>query len=150
MKICLVCSHGGHLTQMLQLMGAFEGYETFFVTYDSEITKNLKNAYLIKHLGEKFIYLFPMMMNITLKAIGILIREKPDVILSNGGEIAIPFCYVGKLLGAKVIFIESLSRVTSKSGTGKIVYPIADLFLVQWELLLKKYGKKAKYWGAVI
>ena len=150
MKMCLVCSHGGHLIQMLRLMDAFEGCETFFVTYNSEITKNLKNAYLIKHYGDKNRYLFLMMINTTLKAFSVLIKEKPDIIVSNGGEIAIPFCYIGKLLGAKIIFIESLSRVTSKSGTGKIVYPIADLFLVQWELLLKKYGKKAKYWGAVI
>lgn len=150
MKICLVCSHGGHLTQMLQLMDAFEGYETFFVTYNSEATKNLKNTYLIKHYGEKNIHLFLMMINMTLKAVSILTKEKPVAILSNGGEIAIPFCYIGKLLGIKIIFIESLSRVTSKSGTGKIIFPIADLFLVQWESLLGKYGKKAKYWGGVM
>ena len=150
MKICLVCSHGGHLTQMLQLMDAFEGYETFFVTYNSEATKNLKNTYLIKHYGEKNIHLFLMMINMTLKAVSILTKEKPDVIVSNGGEIAIPFCYIGKLLGIKIIFIESLSRVTSKSGTGKIIFPIADLFLVQWESLSGKYGKKAKYWGKVM
>jgi UDP-N-acetylglucosamine:LPS N-acetylglucosamine transferase len=149
MKICLVGS-GGHLTQILQLMDAFEGYETFFVTYNSETTKNLKNTYLIKHYGERNIHLFLMMINITLKAFSILIKEKPDVIVSTGAEIAIPICYIGKFMGKKIIYIESLSRIRTRSGTGKIIYPIADLFLVQWQSLLKRYGKKAQYWGKVI
>ena len=86
-----------------------------------------------------------------IKAVKILIREKPDVIISTGGgEIAVPFCYIVKVLGAKVIFIETLARMTTPSGGGRFVYPIADLFLVQWESLLEVYGSKAKYWGKVI
>jgi UDP-N-acetylglucosamine:LPS N-acetylglucosamine transferase len=155
MKICLVCSPGGHLTQMLRLIDAFKEFDYFFVTYDSEATKSLKNAYLIdsEYLKEaKTAIGFARVLIKTLKkAIKILVKEKPSVIISNGGgEIAVPFCYVGKVLEAKVIFIETLSRITAPSGGGRLVYPIADLFLVQWESLLKSYGKKAKYWGKVI
>ena len=150
MKICLVCSHGGHLTEMQQLMDAFEGHKTVLITYSSERTNSLNNGYLIRHRGEKFVYLFPTMLDTILKAINILLKEKVDVIVSTGGEIAIPFCYIGKLLGAKIVYIESLCRITTTSGSGKIIYPIADLFLVQWKSLLKKYGRKAKYWGKVI
>ena len=92
-----------------------------------------------------------MLIMTLIKAVKILLKEKPDVIISTGGgEIAVPFCYIGKVLGAKVIFIETLTRLTTPSGGGKLVYPIADLFLVQWESLLNRYGKKAKYWGKVI
>ena len=86
---------------------------------------------------------------ITFKAIGILIREKPDVLVSNGGLLPIPFSYIGKLFGSNIIYIESAARVTTASGAGKLVYPIADLFLVQWKSLLKQYGRKAKYKGCL-
>ena len=150
MKICLACTHGGHLVQMTRLLDAFEGRDYFFVTYDSEATKNLNNAYFIK-FEERGLKAKIMLIKTLIKAFRILIKEKPDVIISTGGgEIAVPFCYVGKVLGAKVIFIETLSRITTPSRGGQLVYPIADLFLVQWESLLKKYGDKAKYWGKVI
>ena len=135
---------------MMRLLDAFEGHNYFFATYISETTRDLKNAYLIKFEGWDLKGKILLIKSI-LKATQILLRERPDVILSTGGgEIAVPFCYIGKVLGAKVIFIETLTRVTTPSGGGKLVYPIADLFLVQWESLLNRYGKKAKYWGAVI
>lgn len=150
MKICLVCSHGGHLFQMMRLGDAFREHDDFLVTYKSEATKNLENAYLIKFEGWDLKGKI-LLVKYIIKAFRILIKEKPDVIISTGGgEIAVPFCYVGKVLGAKVIFIETLSRITIPSRGGQLVYPIADLFLVQWESLLKKYGDKAKYWGKVI
>ena len=150
MKIALVCSHGGHLNEILYLMPAFEGHNIFFVTYDSETTKNLKNSYLLNWYGWNF--KGKLMEIITIfHAFKILMKEKPDVIVSDGGgEIAVPFCYVGKILGVKIIFIESFAKITTPTAAGKFIYPIADLFLVQWEMLLKKYGKKAKYWGSII
>jgi UDP-N-acetylglucosamine:LPS N-acetylglucosamine transferase len=134
----------------MRLSDAFKGSDYFFVTYNSEATRNIRNAYFIKFEGRGL--KAKMMLTKTLiKAFKILIKEKPDVIISTGGgEIAVPFCYIGKMLGAKVIFIETLARMTTPSGGGKCVYPIADLFLVQWESLLKRYGNKAKYWGKVI
>lgn len=150
LKICLACSHGGHFAEMKQLLDAFEGHNYFFVTYSSEATKNLKNAHFIKFEGWDFKGKILLIKSI-IKATEILLKEKPNLIISTGGgEIAVPLCYIGKILGAKVIFIETLARITTQSGGGKFVYPIADLFLVQWESLLKKYGTKAKYWGKVI
>ena len=150
MKICLVCTQGGHLVQMMRLLDAFDGHDYFFVTYNSEITNNLENAYLIKFEGWDLKGKILLIKSI-IKAIKILVKEKPDVIISTGGgEIAVPFCYIGKVLGSRVIFIETLARMTTPSGGGRLVYPIADLFLVQWESLLERYGDKAKYWGKVI
>jgi len=135
---------------MMRLLDAFEGHNYFFATYISEATKDLKNAYLIKFEGWDLKGKILLIKSI-IKATQILLRERPDVIISTGGgEIAVPFCYIGKILGAKVIFIETLARMTTPSGGGKLVYPIADLFLVQWESLLKSYGNKAKYGGKVI
>lgn len=150
MRICLVCTHGGHFVEIMRLLDAFKEHDYFFVTYKSEATNNLENTYFIE-FDERGLGTKTLLVKTLLKAIKILIKERPDVVVSTGGgEIAVPFCYVGKILGAKVIFIETLARITNLSGGGKLVYPIADLFLVQWESLLEKYGNKAKYWGKVI
>ena len=146
MKICLVCSHGGHLSEMLQLIEAFEGHETFFVTYDSTRTRGLERKYLLRNIGTN-----PLVMaQAFLSTLIILLKERPKLIVSTGSEIAIPAFYLAKLLRVKTVFIESWTRVDRPTGTGKIVYPVSDLFLVQWKSLLKKYGKKAKYEGAIL
>lgn len=146
MKICLVCSHGGHLTEILQLKESFEGHETFFITYDSVRTRQLEHKYLLRNIGTN-----PLVMaSDSLSILRILLKEKPKLMVSTGSEIAIPAFYLAKLLLIKTVFIESWTRVERPTGTGKIVYPVSDLFLVQWESLLKKYGRKAKYEGAIL
>lgn len=126
-------------------MEAFEGHETFFLTYDSARTRQLENAYLLPIIGTK-----PWLMAISfLRIIWIFGREHPDVVVSTGSEIAIPTFLASKLLGIKTLFIETWSRVSSPSGTGRIVYYLSDIFLVQWEQLLSRYGPKARYEGGV-
>lgn len=149
MKICLVCSHGGHLTETLQLMDAFEGHEVFFATYHSlreEQVQGVARAYFTQNMGAS---VFNMVKGLPW-VLQVLWKERPDLIVSMGAEIAIPFFYVAKVLGIRTIFIESWCRITDLSGTGKLVYPVADLFLVQWPQLLSKCGKKAMYKGAVV
>jgi len=137
MKIALVCSHGGHLTEMLYLMEAFEGHDVFFVTYDNPRTRALKyRKYLLKNIGTN-----PFRMIVALvKFLVIFKKERPKLVVSTGSEIAIPAFIIAKFLGIKTIFIESWCRVRTKSGTGRILYYIADLFLVQWPELAKVYG----------
>ena len=149
MKVALVCSHGGHLTQTLHLMEAFEGKEIFFCTFNSSrdaflldiapayFMKNYRN-HIIRHIVNFF------------WAVMILIKEKPDVIVSLGADVAISFFVLAKIMRTKTLFIESWSRVDDLCLTGKLLYPIADAFWVQWPELLEKYGPKAEYMGAVV
>jgi len=147
MKIALVCSHGGHLTEILHIMESFEGNETFFITYNNFRTVNLDyDKYLMENIGTSPV----KMVKAFYKTFKILLKERPDVIVSTGSEIAIPSFILSKLMGIKTIFIESWCRVNTKSGTGKIVYYFSDVFLVQWPELLELYGKKAQFKGAVI
>lgn len=147
MKIALVCSQGGHLTEMLQLKEALDGHETFYITYQAETTKNLENAYLVTYPG---INPFRIIL-LALRIARILIREHPKLILSTGSEIAILPFYLGKfLLGSKLVYVECSSQVVTPSRTGRLVIPITDLFLVQWESLQKKYGDRAQYRGGLI
>lgn len=146
MKIALICSHGGHLTELLYLMDAFKGHDIFFVTYDNIRTRNLEyRKYLFPNFGKKP---YKMFLNLH-KIINILLKEKPDVILSNGAEIAIPFFYLGKLLRKKTIFIECYTRIDTPTITGRLVYPVSNLFLVLWPEMLEKYGKKAQFLGGM-
>ena len=83
--------------------------------------------------------------------LSIFLKEKPKVLFSTGAEIAIPSFYIGKFLfRTKLIYLECSAQVYSPSLTGRWVYPISDLFLVQWESLLQHYGPKANYVGGLI
>ena len=79
----------------------------------------------------------------------ILFNERPDIIFSTGAGVAIPFFYIGKLLRIKLIYLEVYDRIDSPTLTGKIVSPIVDKFLVQWEEQ-KKFYRKADLWGQAI
>ncbi len=59
-------------------------------------------------------------------------RERPDAILSTGAALAVPFFLVGKLHGARLVYVESLTRTDGLSLAGRLVYPFADAFFVQW------------------
>jgi beta-1,4-N-acetylglucosaminyltransferase len=149
MKIGLVCSHGGHLTETLQILDAFEEHQIFFATYHSvrdEDLRKLGPVYFIDQIGTNVARL----IGSCFWALRILSYERPNVIVSLGAEIAIPFFYWSKLLGIKTIFIESWCRVESLSKTAWLVYPVADQFCVQWPQLLQVCGSRARYHGAVI
>ena len=136
MKICLVGSSGGHLTHLYMLKPFWQDKERFWVTFDKEDARGLLQ-------GEKtYSCYFPTNRNLknlirnTFVAWKILRKEKPDLIVSSGAAVAVPFFYLGKLFGAKLIY-----RIDKPTMTGKMVYPIADRFIVQWEELKKVYPR---------
>jgi beta-1,4-N-acetylglucosaminyltransferase len=75
-------------------------------------------------------------------------RYRPQTILTTGAGVAVPFCYVGRLLGCRVIYVECLSRVSEPSLTGRLVEPVAHEFYVQWPQLVTRY-RHARYVGTV-
>ena len=148
-RVALVCSHGGHLTEMHLLWPALERFDCFLVTYRcarTEGTTLVRDKYLLPDIGTNVARMGASMI----RALSILRTERPDMVLSTGAEIAIPFLWTGKLMGATTVYIESWCRVHSPSNTGRAVYPVADLFLVQWPALLEVYGRKAQYVGALL
>ncbi len=147
LKLCLACSAGGHLTELMQLEEAFQGYPRFIVTFRREDTEKL---------GERVYYLtdpkrnpLKLLVNF-LQSLVVVLRERPSVVITTGAGVVVPLCYLAKLLGSKVIYIESFARINSKSLSGLLIYPLADLFFVQWKQLLEEYGNKAQYGGTVV
>jgi UDP-N-acetylglucosamine:LPS N-acetylglucosamine transferase len=146
-KIGLICSPGGHLVEILQLLEAFQDHPFFFLTYKEKATLNRKNTYYMMNIAKSPLNLIVGI----LKIFFIFLRERPKVLFSTGAEIAIPSFYIGKFLfRMKLIYLECSAQVYQPSLTGRCVYPITDLFIVQWEPLLSQYGPKAKYVGGLI
>jgi len=148
MKICIACSAGGHLIEALQIYPLIKNYPHFFITFKREQSKELLKNKKIYFVIDPKRNLFKLLLNF-FQVFRILIKEKPKVIISTGAASAIPACFIGKLSGSKIIFIESLAAVDRPSLSGRFAYLIADLFIVQWENLLKFY-KKAIYGGQLI
>ena len=153
-KVLFISSTGGHLTELLQLKPLFSKYDYHIITEKDKTNKDLKNKYKerISYLpyGTRshffkyiFIYLF-----LILKTIYLYFKIRPKVIITTGTHTAGPMCYLGKIFGSKIIYIETFANINKKTATGKLIYPIADLFIVQWEEMLKLYPK-AVYGGAI-
>ncbi len=147
-KICLVGSSGGHLAHLYMLKPLWEENDRFWVTFDKEDARSL--------LKDEKVYkcYFPTNRNIknliknTFLAIKVLKKEKPDLIISAGAAVAVPFFYIGKLMKAKTVYIEVFDRIDKSTLTGKLVYPVTDKFIVQWEEMKKVY-KKAINLGSI-
>ena len=77
----------------------------------------------------------------TFVALRVLRKEKPDLVISSGAAVAVPFFYIAKLMGKKLIYIEVFDRIDKPTLTGKLVYPIVDEFIVQWDEMKKVYPK---------
>jgi UDP-N-acetylglucosamine:LPS N-acetylglucosamine transferase len=73
-------------------------------------------------------------------------REKPDFVISTGAGVAVPFFWLGKLFGCKLVYMEVFDRINSPTLTGRLVYPMTDKFLIQWEEQ-KRFYPKGEYWG---
>lgn len=71
----------------------------------------------------------------------ILRDYRPDAVVSTGPSVAVPVCLMARLLGIKVLFVETGSRVTALSTTGRIMYRVAHLFFVQWPELAERYPR---------
>ncbi len=146
MRVCIASSAGGHLTEVLQLRKAYEKFPHFYIIVkrdDSAWLEKKRKVYYVEDVRRSAAAFSKNLF----RSLEILKREKPDILISTGAGGALPAILAAKLLGVKIIFIESLARVSALSLTGKFVYPFANLFLVQWPQLAKG---KAKFWGAVI
>ncbi len=153
-KIILIGSDGGHLAQILELKEMFIAYDYLIVTEESPATLPLKGKYNIKYLkgrskGQKrnlsFILILVVNAFLSLK---LLIQHFPKAIITTGSHTAIPMCLLGKLFGAKIIWILSYARINSRAFSADIIYPIADKFIIQWPGVQKFY-KKAVYLGGI-
>ncbi|MFH0714458.1 MAG: PssD/Cps14F family polysaccharide biosynthesis glycosyltransferase [Candidatus Diapherotrites archaeon] len=148
MKIAIAASAGGHLTEVLQVQEAWKGKERFFVSDCRENAKALARKEKVYFVSVPRRNPLRLLENI-FQSFKIAYHEKPNMVISTGADVAVPFCLWAKLFGAKIVFIESLARINEPSLSGKILYPFADLFLVQWKENLE-FFPRAEFRGAVV
>lgn len=151
-KVLFIASTGGHLNELMQLKTLFKKYDYHIVTENTKVDKSLKKKYGDKMsfliYGTKkypISYIFKFIAN-SFISLYYFFKYQPEVIVTTGTHTAVPMCYIAKIFGSKVIFIETFANRTSGTVAGKLVYPIADTFVVQWEEMHKIYPKSV-CWG---
>ncbi len=141
MKICLVGSSGGHLAHLYMLKPFWSKHDRFWVTFDKEDARSLlKDERMIPCYYPTNRSIRGLIANTRL-ARKVLKKERPDLIISSGAAAAVPFFYLGRLMGIKTVYIEIFDRIDRPTLTGRLVYPVADKFIVQWEDMKRIYPK---------
>jgi beta-1,4-N-acetylglucosaminyltransferase len=148
MKILLVCTSGGHFSTMQSLEKFWGSHDRVWVTdrqSDTEVLKGAEKVHWLPYQAPRNVFAF---LRGIYPAFKVVLKEKPDMILSTGASIAVNFGLISKILGCDFVYIESISRSQDLSVSGKIVYLLSKQFYVQWPKLTTSY-KKAVFKGYV-
>jgi hypothetical protein len=148
-SVLLVCSPGGHLLQLLSLEPAWGDCETSWVTLPAADVEHL--------LAERDVVLAHGPTNRSpVKAVRNLLlawrevrRRRPQAILSTGAALAVPFFLIGRLHGCRLVYVESLTRTRDLSLSGRMVYPLAHEFFVQWPDVAARH-RRARHVGSLL
>lgn len=147
MKICIVSSCGGHLTEVRSLIPAYAAYQHFYVLNDQALLPPdmQGRTYFIAHSERDWKFFLNLW-----EALRILWRERPRVILSTGAGPAVPFALVGRFLfGCRIVFVETITCIERPSFTGRIMYRFAHDFFYQWKTL-EHFFPKGRYGGTLL
>lgn len=146
-RILAVASGGGHWIQLRRIAPAFEGCDVTYVTVESSYKEQVKNAsfkLVVDATRWNKIKLILMLFQILV----IVIRVRPDVVISTGAAPGYFALRIGKLLGARTVWLDSIANIETLSMSGQKIGPRTTLWLTQWEHLAKKDGPDFK--GAVL
>jgi UDP-N-acetylglucosamine:LPS N-acetylglucosamine transferase len=150
LKICLAASAGGHLSQLLKVAQNLKNYDFVGVTTTDVVARRLGGlagrVYVVGECNRQQPW---RVLRVMTRCMGAVYRERPDVILSTGAAAGCLVCLAGKIMGARIIWMDSITNIERLSLSGRIIRFMADLFLVQWPELAAKY-KNVEYAGSVI
>lgn len=151
-KVLFIASTGGHLNELMQIKPLFKKFDYHIVTEKTKVDDSFKEEYgkkisFLIYGTKKYpvSYIFKFLANCFI-SLYYFFKYQPEVIVTTGTHTAVPMCYIAKIFGSKVIFIETFANRTTGTIAGRLVYPIADTFVVQWEEMHKVYPKSV-CWG---
>lgn len=134
--VLLVCSSGGHLLQLVALRPAWGELSRLWVTFDkSDARSLLREERVVLAYGPTNRSITNLLRNLRL-AVAVIRRARPRVILTTGAGVAVPFAWVGRLSGARIVYVESFTRIDGPSLSCRMIAPVADRLYVQWPDLL--------------
>jgi UDP-N-acetylglucosamine:LPS N-acetylglucosamine transferase len=148
LRICLAASAGGHLSQLLKIADSWRRYETFCITTSDLVRGKLKKYGKVYAVGECNREHPLRVISVLIRCINIILHERPKVVISTGAAVGCIVCFLGKLSGAKIVWVDSITNVKKISLSGRMVRYIASLFFVQWPHLVQKH-KDVEYVGEV-
>lgn len=147
--VLLVCSSGGHVLQLHSLSEAWHDYSRVWVTNDRSDARSLlesESAVFLPGPASRDPVAFVRNL---LAAVQLMRRVRPAVMITTGADIAVPFAWVARLFGARVVYIESLTRLDELSLSGRLIAPVATRMYVQWPEL-QRARPDAVYAGSVL
>lgn len=133
MKVLLVASSGGHLTQLWWMRPWWEAHERLWVSFDTLHARRLladERMLAAHHPTNRS--LLNLARNLIL-ARWLLSTERPDLVVSTGAGVGVPFLWLGRSYGAKTVFVEVFDRIDAPSLTGRLVAPVVDVIVLQRE-----------------
>ena len=137
------------MNQLLSISAGWDGQNAFYVTTKELLRQKLKQYGPVYVVGECNREHPLRILSVIFRCFAIFLRERPSAIISTGAAPGLIMCVIGKLFGAKVLWVDSIANVEKLSLSGRLVLPIADLFLVQWASLVEKY-RNVEYVGSTI
>ena len=146
-RVLFIASAGGHLSELLALRSMFHTYDSFLMTEKTKsslsLTKEFKNRIgflLYGTTAHPFSYPFKLLGNCFI-SLYYYLKFRPKVVITTGVQSAAPMCCIAKIMGSKIIYIETFANIETKTATGRIIYYFADYFVVQWKSMLKLYPR---------
>jgi UDP-N-acetylglucosamine:LPS N-acetylglucosamine transferase len=158
LHLLVVLGDGGHtaeLVRLVELLGPLFQY-SYVITHADQLSEGkipfpgtVWRLTRPRAKGERLAWAAWHLFRSLWEAALIIRRSRPDVILGTGPAVLVPLAILGKLSGARIIFVETGSRITELSLTGRIMLRLADRFFVQWEPLQRLYPR-AEYAGRLL
>jgi UDP-N-acetylglucosamine:LPS N-acetylglucosamine transferase len=131
-RLLLVCSSGGHLTQLRVLSERWSRHSTHWVCFDTEHGRNLLAGEDVTWAYHPTTRNIPNLLRNLVLAVRVLRRERPDVVLSTGAGVAFPFFLLARVFRVKTAYLEVYDRIDSRTLTGRLCEPLSDVFMLQW------------------
>jgi beta-1,4-N-acetylglucosaminyltransferase len=135
--LLLVCSSGGHLLQLVALRDAWAGFSTRWVTFDKSDARSLLEGEAVTFAYGPTNRSVKNLLRNLLLAWRIVGSVRPRVVLTTGAGVAVPFAWVARARGARVVYVESLTRIDQPSLSCRLIAPTASRIYVQWPELLE-------------
>lgn len=146
-RVLAVASGGGHWVQLRRLAAAFAGCDVAYVTTLAGYRADVSPArfYVVRDASR---WNKLRLVQSALQTLRIILKERPDVIISTGAAPGFLAVRIGKLFGARTIWLDSIANVDQLSMAGKKARKFADLWLTQWPHLGSTDGPT--FMGAVL
>jgi len=138
-RVLLASSAGGHLAQLCRLEPWYRHCDVRWATFELPDARSLLAGADVVWAYHPTTRSVRNLIRNTWLAIREIRSTRPDLIVSSGAAIAVPFFWIGKLYGAKTIYLEVIDRFDTRTMTARLVSPVTDAFVVQDELQLELF-----------